>query len=104
MTTVTKEQLIQIGELITVAVTSTNPAVKSLVDQLLTAVALVEDLDAVRGLNPVLQLKAELDQTKKELRELKQKTQQDQVKKLVKAQYAWTDEYDKWSGKLSDKW
>lgn len=104
MTKVTKEQLIQIGELITVAVTSTNPAVKSLVDQLLTTVAIVEDLDAVRELNPVLQLKAELDRTQKELRELKQKTQQDRVTKLVKAQYAWTDSYDEWSGKFADKW
>lgn len=104
MTKITKEQLIQIGDLITVAVTSTNPAVKSLVDQLLTTVAIVEDLEKVRSQNPIVQLKQELDRTQKELRELKQQTQQDRVKKLVNAQYTWTDSYDEWSGKFSDKW
>ncbi len=104
MTTVTKEQLIQIGDLITVAVTSNNPAVKSLVDQLLTTVAIVEDLDKVRTNNPIVQLKRDLERTQKELRQLKQQTQQERVKKLVKSQYTWTDGYDEWSGKFPDKW
>lgn len=97
MTAITKEQLIQIGDLITVAVTSTNPAVKSLVDQLLTTVAIVEDLEKIRDRNPIVQLKNELVKTQKELQQLKQETRVDRVKKLVKDQYSWHSEYDKWS-------
>lgn len=101
MTKFTKEQLIQLGDLMSAAVNSDNPAVKSLIDQLLTTVALTEDMQEIRARNPIVALSNELRLTREELAKFKTKAKLDDVKKLVNAAYTWAYDDDDWK---KDKW
>lgn len=101
MNSLTKEQLIQLGDLMSAAVNSDNPAVKSMIDQLLTTVALTEDMQEIRARNPIVALSNELRHTREELAKLKTKTKLDQVKNLVNKTYTWTYNDDDWK---NDKW
>lgn len=107
MTKFTKEQLIQLGDLMSAAVNSDNPAVKSMIDQLLTTVALTEDMQEIRARNPIIALSNELKRTREELAKLKTKTGRDssfkldEIKKLVNSSYTWSYDDDDWK---KDRW
>lgn len=95
MTELSKEQLIQLGDLMSAAVNSDNPAVKSLVDQLLTTVAITEDMQTIRANNPVVALSTELKAVKDELAKLKKADKLNRVKKLLNED-VWKTEQAKW--------
>lgn len=104
MTKFTKEQLIQLGDLMSAAVNSDNPAVKSMIDQLLTTVALTEDMQEIRARNPIIALSNELKRTQEELAKLKTKNRDsslDNLKKLVNSSYTWSYDDDDWK---KDRW
>ena len=101
MSSFTKEQLIQLGDLMSAAVNSDNPAVKSMIDQLLTTVALTEDMQEIRARNPIIALSNELNRTREELAKLKTKTKLDDVKKLINSAYTWSYDDDDWK---KDRW
>lgn len=104
MTKFTKEQLIQLGDLMSVAVNSDNPAVKSMIDQLLTTVALTEDMQYIRARNPIVALSNELKRTQEELAKLKTKHRDsslDNLQKLVNSSYTWSYDDDDWK---KDRW
>lgn len=102
MNSLTREQLIQLGDLMSAAVNSDNPAVQSLVDQLLTTVAITEDMQTIRARNPIVALSNELKNTREELAKLKTAQKLDHVKNMVKHTNVWTyNDDDDWR---KDKW
>jgi hypothetical protein len=93
MSNLTKEQVMQLGDLLTIAVNSRDPNVKSILNQLLIAVALIEDLEEVRAQNPIAAMIKEIAVLKDQLADLKRTSQTDKVQKLLKDRYEWTTAY-----------
>jgi hypothetical protein len=93
MSNLTKEQVMQLGDLLTIAVNSRDPNVKSILNQLLIAVALIEDLEEVRAQNPIAAMIKEIATLKDQLADLKRTSQTDNVRKLIKDRYEWSTAY-----------
>lgn len=96
MSNLTKEQVMQLGDLLTIAVNSRDPNVKSILNQLLIAVALIEDLEEVRTQNPIAAMIKEIAVLKDQLADLKRTSQTDTVRKLINDQYDWRNDNKYW--------
>ena len=92
----------QLGDLLTIAVNSRDPNVKSILNQLLIAVALIEDLEEVRAQNPIAAMVKEIADLKSQLADIKRSSQKDNVRKLIKDRYEWVGnswDQSEWTGK-----
>ena len=98
MSNLTKEQVMQLGDLLTIAVTSRDPNVKSILNQLLIAVALIEDLEQVRAQNPMTAMIKEIAILKDQLASVhtQNASQTDNVRKLINDQYDWRNDTKYW--------
>ena len=98
MSNLTKEQVTQLGDLLTIAVTSRDPNVKSILNQLLIAVALIEDLEQVRAQNPMTAMIKEIAILKDQLASVhtQNASQTDNVRKLINDQYDWRNDNKYW--------
>ena len=94
MSNLTKEQVTQLGDLLTIAVTSRDPNVKSILNQLLIAVALIEDLEQVRAQNPMTAMIKEIAILKDQLADIKRTVNQGRHRQqLINDRYDWSTPY-----------